>query len=304
MVADAGGTIVSELRYSAFGEIRYQNGTLTTDYLYTGQRQEAEIGLYYYVARWYDPAIGRFIQADSIVPYPENVLGYDRYAYAANNPIRFIDPTGHWWCEGYQDCVKWVEFALTTLRNGGEHSNQALASFVIADSETEIKLNFIDDQASGMYIRLYAEMDVKNKEISIGDQIKIHGSNWDPGKDPTNSKVALLGHEFTHLGQSPELALSVIGELLAYEVQYQIIFELTGNPTSDTRLVKIHDFVTNNNIHSVSFREQEEARQNIIDMNPNGGYEKLPYFPGNIILKPKPGTGGGGNPSNLFIDAL
>ena len=95
MVADAGGTIVSELRYSAFGEIRYQNGTLPTDYLYTGQRQEAAIGLYYYVARWYDPAIGRFIQADSIVPNPMSAKGFDRYGYSWNNPISFVDPTGH-----------------------------------------------------------------------------------------------------------------------------------------------------------------------------------------------------------------
>jgi len=95
MVADASGTVVSELRYSAFGETRYQNGSLTTDYLYTGQRQEAEIGLYYYVARWYDPAIGRFIQADTIVPNPASAKGYDRFVYADNNPLKYIDPSGH-----------------------------------------------------------------------------------------------------------------------------------------------------------------------------------------------------------------
>jgi len=95
MVADASGVMVSEVRYSAFGETRYQNGTLTTDYLYTGQRQEAEIGLYYYVARWYDPAIGRFIQADSIVPDPASAVGFDRYAYVNNNPLNSVDPTGH-----------------------------------------------------------------------------------------------------------------------------------------------------------------------------------------------------------------
>ncbi len=95
MVTDASGVMVSETRYSAFGETRYQNGTLTTDYLYTGQRQEAEIGLYYYVARWYDPAIGRFVQADSVVPDPGSALGFDRYAYSWNNPLNFIDPSGH-----------------------------------------------------------------------------------------------------------------------------------------------------------------------------------------------------------------
>jgi len=95
MVTDASGGMVSEVRYSAFGETRYQNGTLTTDYLYTGQRQEAEIGLYYYVARWYDPAIGRFIQADSVVPDAASALGFDRYAYVNNNPLKYVDPSGH-----------------------------------------------------------------------------------------------------------------------------------------------------------------------------------------------------------------
>jgi len=96
MVTDASGGMVSEVRYSAFGETRYQNGTLTTDYLYTGQREEAEIGLYYYVARWYDPAIGRFVQADSVVPDPGSALGFDRYAYVNNNPLKYVDPSGHW----------------------------------------------------------------------------------------------------------------------------------------------------------------------------------------------------------------
>jgi RHS repeat-associated protein len=95
MVANASGAMVSEMRYSAFGEIRYDSGTMTTDYLYTGQRQEAEIGLYYYLSRWYDPAIGRFLQADSIVPNPGIAVGLDRYAYGFNNPLRYVDPTGH-----------------------------------------------------------------------------------------------------------------------------------------------------------------------------------------------------------------
>ncbi len=40
MTGYSGDTILSEVRYSAFGEIRYDSGTMTTDYLFTGQRQE------------------------------------------------------------------------------------------------------------------------------------------------------------------------------------------------------------------------------------------------------------------------
>jgi RHS repeat-associated protein len=95
LTANAGGVKESEVKYSAFGEIRDQSGATSTDYLYTGQRQEAELGLYYYVARWYDPVIGRFIQADTIIPDPASGKAYDRFGYVANNPLRYTDPTGH-----------------------------------------------------------------------------------------------------------------------------------------------------------------------------------------------------------------
>lgn len=43
-----------------------------------------------------DPVLGRFTQADTIIPNPGNPLAMDRYAYVYNNPVKYIDPTGHW----------------------------------------------------------------------------------------------------------------------------------------------------------------------------------------------------------------
>ncbi len=54
------------------------------------------MGLYNYGARLYDPDIGRFISPDTIVPNYSNPQALNRYAYSLNNPMRFIDPTGHW----------------------------------------------------------------------------------------------------------------------------------------------------------------------------------------------------------------
>ena len=42
-----------------------------------------------------DPSLGRFIQADSIVPGAGNPQAYDRYAYTLNNPLKYVDPSGH-----------------------------------------------------------------------------------------------------------------------------------------------------------------------------------------------------------------
>ena len=64
----------------------------------TGQEYDSETGLYYYGARYYDAGIGRFISPDSVVDGKGlDTQGYNRYAYARNNPINYSDPTGHNW---------------------------------------------------------------------------------------------------------------------------------------------------------------------------------------------------------------
>ncbi len=68
ITVDATGSLLTTVKYTAFGEIR--TGDSLTDYQYTGQRNESEIGLYYYIARYYDPELGRFISADTIIPEP------------------------------------------------------------------------------------------------------------------------------------------------------------------------------------------------------------------------------------------
>ena len=75
--------------------MRWSSGTLPTDRRFTGQREETGLGLYDYAARRYDPLLGRFIQADTIVPSPQSPQSLNRYAYVLNSPLRYTDPTGH-----------------------------------------------------------------------------------------------------------------------------------------------------------------------------------------------------------------
>ncbi len=96
------GSFNSEVRYSAFGEVRYSVGTTVTDKLYTGQQQEVEIGLDYYLARFYNTVIAHFIQSDSIIPQAGSTVGYDRYWYVNNNPINFNNLS----------CYAQIQFAL------------------------------------------------------------------------------------------------------------------------------------------------------------------------------------------------
>jgi RHS repeat-associated protein len=99
ITADSAGARVAELMYKAWGENRYTYLTTPTTLRFTGQRQESGLGgadgLYYYGARWYDPALGRFAQADSIVPEPDNPQSLNRFSYTLNNPLKYTDPSGH-----------------------------------------------------------------------------------------------------------------------------------------------------------------------------------------------------------------
>jgi RHS repeat-associated protein len=96
ITADASGALSAELRFKAWGEQRYASGTTPTTYRYTGQREQSQLSIYFYGARWYDPQLSRFLQPDSIIPLEsQGVQAWDRYAYANNNSVRYNDPTGH-----------------------------------------------------------------------------------------------------------------------------------------------------------------------------------------------------------------
>ena len=78
------GTLVSRLRYLPYSATHWSGGSLPTDWRFTGQREEASLGFYDYGARPYDPTLGRFISADSIIPGAASgsgggaaTLGYD-----------------------------------------------------------------------------------------------------------------------------------------------------------------------------------------------------------------------------------
>ncbi|MEN8615485.1 RHS repeat-associated core domain-containing protein, partial [Dehalogenimonas sp. THU2] len=93
LVTDSSGGSLGSTTTYPYGATR--TGSVPTDEKFTGQRLDST-GLYYYGARYYDPAIGRFISADTIVPDFMNPQAFNRYSYCYNNPLKYTDPTGHW----------------------------------------------------------------------------------------------------------------------------------------------------------------------------------------------------------------
>jgi RHS repeat-associated protein len=97
--------VVARQLYAPFGATRWVSGTLPTDLKFTGQRNDSTIGLYFYNARYYDPSLARFVQADTVVPNPSDPQSLNRYVYTRNNPLKYVDPSGHWYYDPGLDAL-------------------------------------------------------------------------------------------------------------------------------------------------------------------------------------------------------
>ena len=125
VMTDASGNIVGEDRFYPFGETRFTTGTMYTDKLFTGQREITGLDIYHYNARFYSPKLGRFLSADTIVPGYTNPQNLNRYSYVRNDPIKYIDPSGHGVdCGiGMGDCVSDYTPPVTTPNNNNNNNN-------------------------------------------------------------------------------------------------------------------------------------------------------------------------------------
>ena len=90
------GTLSAAYDYTDFGETTELTGSgFDNQVCYTGAIYDEETGLYYMNARYYDPEIGRFISQDSYRGELGDPKQWHLYAYCANNPINYMDPSGH-----------------------------------------------------------------------------------------------------------------------------------------------------------------------------------------------------------------
>ena len=85
---------------------------------YRGYYYSTALGLYYLKSRFYDPVVGRFINADAVEYLdPSSVNGLNLYAYCGNNPVMYSDPTGHFW--DYVFDAVFLLWGVVDLVNGG-----------------------------------------------------------------------------------------------------------------------------------------------------------------------------------------
>jgi len=95
-ITDSSGAELNRYDYDSWGNLVAQTETMSNPFKYSGEVFDEKTGYYYLRARYYDPKIGRFISEDTYKGQVDNPLSLNRYTYVKNNPLRYIDPTGHW----------------------------------------------------------------------------------------------------------------------------------------------------------------------------------------------------------------
>ena len=102
-ILNSSGTAVVSYIYDAWGNIRSTTGTLSATLgkynplRYRGYVYDTETKFYYLQSRYYNPDVGRFLNADVFASTGQGILGNNMFAYCGNNPIVRKDPSGDIW---------------------------------------------------------------------------------------------------------------------------------------------------------------------------------------------------------------
>ena len=109
-ITDTNGTVLNHYAYDAFGNRTVEEETVENRFGFAGEMMDAVTGQYYLRARFYNPVIARFLSEDTY--YGD---GLNLYAYCHNNPVGYVDPSGH---EGLICSKKYGELKKKEAKGG------------------------------------------------------------------------------------------------------------------------------------------------------------------------------------------
>jgi len=94
VVSDVYGAPLNRYTYDPFGNPLTVSETVDNMFRFTGEPYDPS-GLIFLRARYYDPSTGRFLTPDTITGQLNDPLSQNLYVYCGNNPVVYIDPSGH-----------------------------------------------------------------------------------------------------------------------------------------------------------------------------------------------------------------
>jgi RHS repeat-associated protein len=191
-ITDNHGIVEERFAYKPFGErlILDPNGNITdktsfTNRGYTGHEHIEGTKLIHMNARVYDSSIGRFLSADSMIPYIYESQSFNRYSYVRNNPLKYTDPTGHFSLGSFFDAVasavKSVVHTVTqvaeTVVNFVKDHAKEIATAAILVASGGLAAGFVATMGLSGYAAAIAGGAVAGFASGVGIA-KLNGASW------------------------------------------------------------------------------------------------------------------------------
>jgi len=189
---------------------------------FTGKERDSESGLDNFRARFFGSSMGRFTRPDPIMFSKQKVVDpqqWNMYAYARNNPLRFLDPTGMYICSGTKEQCAAIKTALDNVRKAANN---------LKDGSKERKAL---EKIIGFYGR---EGDKNGVTTKFGDL----GGGANANTDSKNGKTTITfdlnqAHQsFSNRNDGSKEEVEIAGTV-AHEGQHGIDDKSRGNPRSE-----------------------------------------------------------------------
>lgn len=185
-ILDSQGTQVVEYIYNPWGEILSTTGTLKdtigqkNPLRYRGYYYDNETGFYYLNSRYYDPEVGRFINADGYVQTPNgDITSTNMYAYCGNNFVNRYDLSGYFWA--------WIKTTVKTVLAVAVTAVVIVAAVTMPSKEEHYARN--DKQKDLIPDKPQDIIDNKNEWIRKSDSANIYHKHTkgEQGEDARNN---------------------------------------------------------------------------------------------------------------------
>jgi RHS repeat-associated protein len=144
LITNSSGGVVENTIYEPFGEV--YSGASSSRFDYTGKETD-DTGLQYFGARFYNPGIGKWTQADTYIENVYNPQKLNRYSFVLNNPYKYTDPDGH--DGGFIEVGVTMAFPLEVL------IGVAVVSIFVYATNSEVRTT-VNNGVSKTYDYIYA----------------------------------------------------------------------------------------------------------------------------------------------------
>lgn len=216
--ADQNGTVVAQFDYRPYGSAYAGQGMTAPQNGpgYTGHVNDSDTAFVYMQARYYDPAIARFLSVDPAGPQEGAVFSFNRYNYVNNNPIVHVDPDGRYTCTQNGKTVSCQDSGVTKLVNGIRSAQSSyargsteyiaisrlLAKAGSSDTKSDITFNIANtggQAAGGAGKGGVINLDMKQL-AAVGSRHDYQAANPGKSAEAISSAVgsAAVGHELQH----------------------------------------------------------------------------------------------------------